>query len=79
MPHATPNTEHRVGTFRVFQTGSVVQVGRWPCSMEVAQQRFVEQMRVMRKRVIDGPGYRQKTMDEYLTRSAVSVKKEENQ
>lgn len=79
VPHATLHTEHRVGTFRVFQTGSVVQVGRWPCSMEMAQQRFLKQMLQMRKRIIEGPDYRQRTMDEYLTRPIVSMKKEEEE
>lgn len=91
VPHVALNNRRRVGTFRVFQTGSVVQVGRWPYCMDLARGRFVAQMDTIRLRVIEGRGMRQRTLsrvgvsgngdairasDEYLTHRRASVNKD---
>lgn len=38
--------------FRVFATGSVVQVGRWPCSMHSVYETFMDYMRTIRTQVM---------------------------
>lgn len=53
VPHATIHRDRRIHTFRVFATGSVVQVGRWPCTMQEALQAFLNHMSRLRTNVMD--------------------------
>lgn len=68
VPTAAIRTQTRIDTFRVFATGSVVQVGRWPCSMHRAFSSFVSYMTRVRKQVLDVEAARQRTLDPFLTR-----------
>lgn len=64
VPHATIRRRPRCHTFRVFATGSVVQVGRWPGSMRQVYDHFVRYMVAVRARVIDRGTKRQRTIDD---------------
>ena len=52
VPHAAIRTKPRCHTFRVFATGSVVQVGRWPRSMFDVCDQFLRCMYAVRPMVM---------------------------
>lgn len=66
VPHAAIKRRARCHTFRVFATGSVVQVGRWPATMCTAHAAFKAQMGAFRRAIIDPIYARQRTLDAFL-------------
>lgn len=62
VPHATIKRRPRCHTFRVFATGSVVQVGRWPDSMRQVYDHFQHYMARVRNRVVDPGSAHQRTL-----------------
>jgi hypothetical protein len=54
----------RVSSLRVFQSGSVIIVARWPEEMRHVHGRFLDSMRRLRRRVIDPEFARQRTIPE---------------
>lgn len=64
VPHATIKRRPRCHTFRVFATGSVVQVGRWPSSMRQVYENFHRYMQAVRTKVIDRATMNQSTLQD---------------
>lgn len=64
VPHSTIRQRPRCHTFRVFATGSVVQVGRWPHSMRQVYDSFQRYMAEVRAKVMDQFAAHQRTIPE---------------
>ena len=65
VPHINLKTNcPRITSLRVFQSGSVIIVSRWPAEMKHVYARFQESMRCIRKRVLDPEYARQRTITE---------------
>lgn len=64
-PQAGLREAARCQTFRIFATGSVVHVGRWPCAMQDLHDRFCQYMQNIKQRVTGQPTslMRQITLD----------------
>lgn len=76
VPHAVIKRRTRCHTFRVFATGSVVQVGRWPATMRGAHEAFVNQMNAFRARIIDPTCANQRTLDAFVYRRSKRVRED---
>jgi hypothetical protein len=62
VPHAAIKQRPHCHTFRVFATGSVVQVGRWPWSMQQVYNHFFAYMTSLHGQVKDIEASRQLTL-----------------
>ena len=52
----------RITSLRVFQSGSVIIVSRWPAEMGAVYCKFRDHMQRLRKRVLDAESVRQRTL-----------------
>jgi hypothetical protein len=66
VPNAVIKRRPRCHTFRVFATGSVVQVGRWPQSMIAAHASFRAHLAEFGRTIMDRCSASQTTLDQYF-------------
>jgi hypothetical protein len=62
VPHAAIKQRPHCHTFRVFATGSVVQVGRWPWSMQTVYHHFFTYMMALHDQIVDSESANQPTL-----------------